>query len=339
MGVWGGLYPAQAVFAGRRFRKVLLNPPSFEPGSWCGAGKLWIDVNEGEYWLTSRPRLGAEKRGYAVEIYRSRNGEDYSLVTWLAKEELSEMVGKTIQSIENQQLLRDPLTGKYHLYLSVDVAEENVAGDEKRIFESKWETLLLVAEDPSGPWQLEGFALKGDRDYDSGEARDCTIDIVDGRYLCLYKARRAGTGTVHTALAVSSDGKNWVKLGVPTVDGKPQPDYFLLNGSIHAGSLGPVFIGTATFDVVNGAALTKRFASYVIDYRNLNLESLFVAEWKPGSRYEHPQYPIHTYCNVVRDPLSGRWLMWIEAVDPTLSKEPGLNTEVDRVLLYVSGEG
>ena len=336
MGMWSGLYPLQAIFARRRFRRVLLNPPCFDPGSWCGAGKLWIDEHDGEYWLTSRPRMGSEKRGYAVEIYRSRNGEDYSLVTWLTKEELSESIGKTVQSIENQQLLRDPFSGKYHLYLSVDIAERNVAGDEKRIFESKWETFLLVAEDPSGPWKPEGFALRGDKDYDSGEARDCTIDIVDGRYICLYKARKAGTKVVHTALAVSSDGRDWVKLGIPTVDGEHQPDYFLLNGSIHAGSLGPIFIGTKTLDVVNGAALTKYFAGYVIDYRNLNLESIFVAEWKASSRYEHPQYPIHTYCNVVYDPLSDRWLTWIEAVDPILSREPGLNTEVDRVLLYVS---
>jgi hypothetical protein len=336
MGMWHGFYPTQAIFAKKRFRKVLINPPCFDAGSWCGAGKLWIDMDNGEYWLTSRPRMGPEKRGYAVEIYRSRDGESYSLVTWLMKEELSEFVGRTVQSIENQQLLRDPLTGKYHLYLSLDTAERNIAGDEKKIFESKWETFLLIADDPAGPWEPWGFTLRGDRDYDAAEARDCTIDIVDGRYICLYKARKAGANLVHTALAVSSDGKNWTKLGIPNIDGNPQPNYFLLSGSIYAGSAGPIFIGTKTLDVVKGAALTKYFASYIIDYRSLNLESIFVAEWKPGSRYEHPQYPIHTYCNVVHDPLSDKWLTWIEAVDPTSSKEPGLNTEVDRVLLYVS---
>jgi len=334
--MWSGLYPPQAIFARKRFRKILLDPPSFDPGSWRGAGKLWIDEDSGEYWLTSRSRIGSEKRGYAVEIYRSRNGEDYTFITWLTKEELSESIKRTVQSIENQQLLRDPLTDKYHLYLSIDVSESNVAGDEKRIFESRWETFLLIAEDPAGPWEPWGFILRGNLDYDSGESRDCTIDIIDGKYICLYKARKANTRVVHTALAVSNDGKNWVKLGIPKIDGRHQPDYFLLNGSIHAGSLGPIFIGTETLEVVNGAALTKYFASYVIDYRNLNLESTLITEWKPGSRYEHPKYPIHTYCNVIYDPLCDRWLTWIEAVDPTLSKEPGLNTEVDRVLLYIS---
>jgi len=331
-----GLYPPQAIFANRRFRKILLDPPCFDAGSWCGAGKLWIDKDDEEYWLTSRPRVGSEKRGYAVEIYRSRDGENYSLVAWLTKEEVSELVGRAVQSIENQQLLRDPLTGKYHLYLSLDTSERNVAGDEKRIYDSKWETFLLSAEDPAGPWQPWGFVLRGDKDYDTSEARDCTIDIIDGRYFCLYKARKMGTSAVHTALAVSGDGKDWVKLGVPTIDGKPQPDYFLLSGSIHSGAVGPIFIGTETLEVINGAALTKHFVSYAIDYRNLNLERMFIAEWKASSRYEHLEYPIHTYCNVVHDPLSDRWLTWIEAVDPVFSKEPGLNTEVDRVLLYVS---
>lgn len=336
MVMWYGMYPPQAIFANRKFRKVLLDPPCFDAGSWCGAGKLWIDVDGREYWLTSRPRMGAEKRGYAVEIYRSRDGENFSLVTWITKEELSEITGKIVQSIENQQILRDPLTGMYHLYLSIDIAERNIAGDEKRIFESRWETFLLISDDPAGPWKPWGFVLRGDREYDSGEARDCTIDIIDGRYICLYKARKAGTSIVHTALALSSDGKNWVKLGVPTIDKNPQPDYLLLNGSIHPGSTGPIFIGTKTMEVVKGAALTKYLVSYVIDYRNLNLETIFTTEWIPKSRYEHPEYPIHTYCNVVYDPLSDRWLTWIEAVDPIYSKEPGLNTEVDRVLLYVS---
>jgi len=313
-----------------------LDPPDFEPGSWCGAGKLWIDEDSEEYWLTSRPRKGAELRGYAVEIYRSRDGENFSLVTWITKDELSEIVGERVQSIENQQLLRDPNTGLYHLYLSIDVYRENVAGDASRVYESKWETYLLTSDDPSGPWRGEGFALRGDMDYDSGESRDCTIDIIDGRYICLYKARKSGTSRVNMALATSSDGKRWVKAGILRINGEAQPDYLMLNGSIIAGCTGPIYVGTVTTDVVKGAGLTKRFAAFVIDYRNVNLEEIFIADWKPGSRFEHPEYPIHTYSNVVYDPIKDNWLIIIEAVDPTKSKEPGLNLEVDRLLLYTS---
>ena len=334
---WYGLYPLQALFFRRKFKKVVLDPPNFNPGSWCGAGKLWIDEENEEYWLTSRPREGKIRRGYATEIYRSNDGENYNLITCVSKEELSEAIKARVQSIENQQLLRDPSTGRYHLYLSLDIAQENLAGEESRIFESKWETFLLTAEDPSGPWKPEGFVIRGDREYDGGEARDSTIDIIDGQYFCLYKARKIGTSVVHTALAVSKDGKEWQKLGVLKVDNEQQPNYFLLSGSIVPGSTGLFFVGTKTLEVVEGAALTKYFAVYRIDHENLNLKTIFLAPWTPLSRYEHKEYPIHTYSQVVFDTIrKDRWLIWIEAVDPNCSKALGLNSEVDRVLLYTS---
>jgi len=334
---WYGSLLPQAIYARRKFKKIILNPPNLNPGSWCGAGKLWLDAESEEYWLTSRPREGEVKRGYAVEIYRSKDGENYAPSTWITKEELSEMAGTQVHSIENQQILRDPLTERFHLYLSLDVARENIAGDAKRIFESKWETYLLSSEDPSGPWKPEGFVLRGDKDYDSGEARDSTIDIIDGQYFCLYKARREGTNVVNTALALSQDGKSWAKLGILKVDGNVQPNYFLLSGSILPSCLGPTFVGTKTTTVVNGASLTNHFVAFRLDYRNMNLETVFSTSWIPGSRFEHDEYPIHTYAQVLPDTIKkNRWLIWIEAVDPYYSKGVGLNLEVDRVLLYTS---
>ncbi|MEM2598492.1 MAG: hypothetical protein QW482_02125 [Thermoproteota archaeon] len=335
---WYGLYPPQAIFSKRRFRRVILDPPNFNPGSWCGAGKMWIDEDNGEYWLTSRPREMREmRRGYAVEIYRSRDGENYDIVTWITKEELSEMTKTQILSIENQQLLKDPLTGRYHLYLSLNVSRENLVVEGKAFTESRWETFLLTSEDPSGSWEPEGFVIRGSEDYDGGEARDATIDIVDGRYFCLYKARKAGTAIVKTALAVSTDGKSWIKLGVPTVDGKSQPDFFLLSGSIIPGSTGLVFIGTKTLDVIRGNALTKHFVAYSMDLARLNLETVFEKIWTPLSRFEHVEYPIHTYAQAVFDRIRGdRWLIWVEAVDPTHTRELGWSTQVDRLVLYTS---
>ena len=333
MGTWSGLYPPQAIFANRQFRKVLLDPPNFEPGSWCGAGSMWLDEDTEEYWLSSRPRMKPEKRGYAVEIYRATDGENFNLVNRITKEELSEVIGRKVLSIENQQLIRDPLTGLYHLYLSVDVVVKE--GDKEQGIRSKWETLLLITDDPTSSWEPYGFVLRCDRDYDFYEARDCTIGIVDGRYFCLYKAR-SKSNVVNTALAISNDGKNWIKLGVPTIDGKPQPKYLLLSGSIYGGSLGPIFIGTETHTVIKGAALTKHFTAYVIDYKNINLERLFIEEWEPLSMFEHPEYPIHTYCDITYDSLRDLWLITVEAIDPNYTKELGLNTEVDRLLLYTS---
>jgi len=276
------------------------------------------------------------RRGYAVDIYRSRNGEDFSLAESITKEELGGICGREVHSIEGQQLLRDPLTGLYFLYLSVDTAKENIAGETDKVYESKWETYLMTSEDPNGPWKGECFALVGDADYDNGEARDATIDVVDGRYIALYKARRSGTMEVHMALALSPDGRKWSKLGELTVDGETQSDFNLLSGSIFSGCTGPIFIGTKTTEVIRGAALTKHFAAYAIDYRRLNLETIFEASWIPGSRYEHEEYPIHTYASLAYDSIEDRWLTAIEAVDPIFSKGPGLNSEVDRLLLYVT---
>jgi len=158
--MWHGLYPPQAVLRGRRFRKILLDPSNFNPGSWCGAGKLWIEAESGEYWLTSRPREGPPKRGSAVEIYRSKDGENYSLVSETTKEELSEISGVTVHSIEGQQILHDPLTGRYYLYLSVDVAKENVAGRHNRTYESRWETYLMTADPPEDLGRVKASSYK-----------------------------------------------------------------------------------------------------------------------------------------------------------------------------------
>lgn len=81
-------------------------------------------------------------------------------------------MGRAVQSMENRQLLRDPLAGVHHPYLSIDVAERGAAGDERRVFESEWETFLAVADDPAELWG-PGDSYSGAIGYDSGGARDC----------------------------------------------------------------------------------------------------------------------------------------------------------------------
>jgi hypothetical protein len=200
----------QEIFRNRKFKRVVLDPPNFNPGSWRGAGKLLLE--EDEYWLTSRPRT-VETRGYGVEVFHSNNGEDFHLVSLVTKEEIAATAEIKVFSIENNQLIRDPSTGKYHLYASLNVGAERP---------ERWETYLLTADDPRGPWRGEGFVIRTDRPYDSEEARDCTVDVLDGRYLGLCKARAQGSEKIYTELLTSRDGRNWVKLGIPTVDGRQQ---------------------------------------------------------------------------------------------------------------------
>ena len=314
---WHGLLPPQYILSRRRFKRVVLDPPDLEPGSWRGAGKALVDYDSGLFWMTTRPRRATPIRGYAVEIYRSRDGDSYDLATVMDKETVSSMAGITVNSIEGQQLLRDPSTGRYHLYLSVDTPP---AG---------WATLLLVADDPKGPWESRGIVMERGPGFDSMEARDATIDIVDGRYFALYKA--SDGERIRMALATSGDGVRWRKHGLLRLDGLEQPPALLLCGKILAGSLGPIFMGCESRAIVRGAMVGDTFAAYAIDHRGMNLERIFAARWDPRSPYERGDFPIHSYLDMVYDPFKDRLLMYVEAIDP---KDIGLNQEVDRVLLY-----
>jgi len=328
---WMGTIPPQYIFANRRFKKVVLDPPDFNPGSWIGAGSVIIDFETNEYWLTARLRKMPPLRGYEVKIYKSLNGEDFREAVALSKDDLSKLSGLNILSIEGQQLIKDPLTGKYYFYLAVDSGPTDVG----------WDTLLLSSEDPSGPWKSHGIVLRRSESYDELGARDVVVGIVDGKYLALYKAQRRNLESsnlkdyiVNVALATSKDGIKWEKQGLFTVDGRKQPAYLMLYGNIFAGSLGPLFIGLARKYRVKGCGLARHFEAYTIDYRNLNLETVFSTEWIPLSPYERKDYPTHGYMNVVYDWLKNRILLYLEALDPHYTKEIGWNTQVDRLILY-----
>ena len=332
-GFWRGIIPPQQILSNRRFKCVVLNPPNFSPGSWIGAGKVLVDYNSKEFILTARPRkVEGDVRGYSAEIYRSKNAEKFELTCTISKEEVASRSGLRIHSIEGNQLLKDPLTGRWHFYLSVDIGKEFVWGG------SYWETLLMTADNLEGPWESKGLVLKRGETFDANQARDPTIDIIDGRYFCLYKA----TDTEHrtqAALATSPDGIKWVKHGPFTIDGKPQPSYVLLSGTIFAGSNGPLFMGFDGRRHVDNPkyrriAVANMFSAYNLDYRRMNLETVFTAPWKPLSQYEHEKYPAHSYMTLAYDPFKKRMLIYTEAIDPKLTKEIGLNSNVERVILF-----
>ena len=89
--------PAQYIFKNLRFIGVALEPPDWKPGSWCGAGKAIVDYENEEYLLTSRPRkMEGGVRGYAAEIYRSKDGVRFDLVSRITKEEVAEKSGTKI---------------------------------------------------------------------------------------------------------------------------------------------------------------------------------------------------------------------------------------------------
>jgi hypothetical protein len=339
-----GASPPQYLFENRRFIGIALEPPDRNPGSWTGAGKALRDPESGLFYLSARPRKAeGGVRGYAAEIHRSEDGVGFERVGLVTKEEASAASGIGIYSIEGTQLLRDPATRKWHFYISVDTGESFVWGG------IQWETLLLTSTSLEGPWESQGIVLAHDQDYDANQARDSSIDIVDGLWICLYKAMD-GRRNVRPALALSNDGVHWRKRGPLTVDGGDHIAF--LNGSLVPGCTGPLFVGLESSladgrqksdEVVYadehgiGHGSSDTFAvAYLLDHRAGNLEPLYRVYWEPGSRYEHPRYPLLGYSSIIWDEPRSRYLIYVEAIDAELTKRIGINETVERVLVYES---
>ncbi len=341
-GLQAGVVSPQFVFASRRFRCVVLDPPDLSPGSWIGAGKALFNQETQEFLLTARPRTAQEgERGFGAHVYRSCDGERFELLSSVSKQEVSEKSGLRIHSIEGTQLLRNPLTGRWHLYMSVDTGSEFVWGG------LYWQTILLTAPDPGGPWMAEELILRNDRPYDANQARDCTVDIVDGLWLCVYRAVDAER-RIRPALATSANGISWRKEGVLTVDGTDRLAF--LSGTIFPGTSGPLFMGLERPQgdpwapareeyadhrgLLHGSGPSPNFVAYSVDLRNRNLETIFRAPWSAGSPYEHQQHPLLGYSSLVYDPLRHRMLNYVETIDAELTTRISLNDTVERVLLY-----
>ena len=88
------------------------------------------------------------------------------------------------------------------------------------------------------------------------------------------------------------------------------------------------------YGVGHGGGSVPRFCAYILDYRNLNLETVFRAPWIPKSEYEQAEHPLLGYSSSVYDPRGKRLLMYVEAIDGKLSRAIGLNETVERLLVY-----
>lgn len=339
--VWAGFLPPQYLFAKARFKGIALEPPDTTPGSWTGAGNCVFDHTTKRFVLTSRLRT-AEKnaRGFAVDIFTSADGERFETVSRITKELVTELSGSAVHSLEGVQILRDPLTGRWYCYLSVNHDPEFAWGG------IHWQTLLVTAEDLAGPWAFGGWVLKNDQVYDAHHARDASFGIVDGKWLCLYKARD-NAHIARPALATSQDGIHWRKHGPLLVDRLPRAVW--MNGTFFASAHGPLFIGLekpedeghAEDDVVRADAQAighgggvRNFVAYILDARGGNLECVYRERWRARSEYEDREHPVLGYMSLVGDLERNRILIYVEAIDPTLSRGIGLNETVERLLVY-----
>jgi hypothetical protein len=336
------------LFENRSFVSVALDPPDFEPGSWIGAGKAIYDEQIGSFVITARPRRAWENvRGYACNIYTSPEGTTLTLRRSVTKEEVQALAEMPVQSIEGTQLLRNPDDGRWHLFVSVDTGEDFIWGGVQ------WETILLTSDSLDGPWEYEGKVLGNDELYDAHQARDATVDIVNGSWLCLYKAKDSRREE-RPALATSSDGVNFQKHGTLTIDGSDTLAF--LSGTIFPHGSGERFIGLRVqlsdsrnrrtgvvyadeHGIGHGGGPAARFVAYDLDRDNMDLRTVFDETWTPLSPYEHGSHPLLGYSSLVLDPDRGRILIYLESIDPDLSRAIGINETVERLIVYQTPSG
>jgi len=336
------------IFENRSFAGVALDPPDFQPGSWIGAGKAIHDDELDRFVLTARPRMaGGNVRGYACNIYLSPDGTSFELVSIVRKEEVQELAGFPVQSIEGTQILRNPDNGSWHLFVSADTGSEFIWGGVK------WETLLLTSESLKGPWTYRGKVLENDRGYDSQQARDATIDVIDGKWLCLYKAKNSSREE-RPALAISSNGVDFTKLGTLTVGGSDELCF--ISGTLFPLGDGQRFMGLRVqlsdtrakkpgvvyadeHGIGHGGGPAARFVAYDLDIPEMDLRPAFDSTWLPLSPFEHVEHPLLGYSSLVMDHRRNRILIYLESIDPELSRAIGINETVERLLVYQAPAG
>jgi hypothetical protein len=340
---WLGFPPPQRLFSGRRFLGVALDPPNELPGSWIGAGKAMFLEEDRRFLLTARPRkVEGDVRGFAAQVFTSEDGVEFNFLSEVTAKKVQETSGIPIHSIEGTQLLRNPATGLWHFFLSCDTGDTFVWGGVQ------WETVLLTSSNLNGPWKSEGKVLPNGDGFDACQARDSSIDIVDGLWICLYKAKDTNRQE-RPALATSLDGMEWTKHGPLTVDGEDRIAF--LSGSFFPCSQGPMFLGIETqladsrqrkADVVyadehgigHGGGSTPHFVAYLLHRREADLETIYRAPWQPGSEFEHSEHPLLGYSSLAYDPSEDRILAYLEAIDPRKSRAIGLNETVERTVVY-----
>ncbi len=103
-----------------------------------------------------------------------RDGIHCERIAGLSKEDILAKEGIEIHSVEGSQLLRHLSTDKPHFHVSIDT------GTDVAWRSLEWEAMLFMAEELAGPWESKGIILPNDQDCDARQAKDSTIDIVDG---------------------------------------------------------------------------------------------------------------------------------------------------------------
>jgi hypothetical protein len=84
----------------------------------------------------------------------------------------------------------------------------------------------------------------------------------------------------------------------------------------------------------HGGGPRPKFVAYLLDEKRMNLETLFAEDWYGLSPYEHPEHPLLGYSSTAFDSKRNRFLFYTEGLDPEYTEAIGINSTVERLLVY-----
>lgn len=265
---------------------VILEPDKNEPEWWAGAPSVVRDTS-GVFWLACRMRTADAPRGlrgYEIRILRSEDGEHFSKVHSIRREEVP------IPGFERPALCQDPATGRFKLYGC-----------------GPWQGgpwTIIQFDDAECPDRfvpstarpvISSLPKKHDRDVAPTDYKDPVIFHAEGSWHCLV------IGTVRQTERIfhfqSLDGFVWKPVGFPYESLLPLSgwhDFFVRPASVLALGVGYLFIyegsSTSWFDPVYNIGTGLGFTFDLNHVTDLTPESPFLLSSTPSEHFATFRY-------------------------------------------------
>ncbi len=285
--------------------EVVAQPRNASEGNWAGAPSAVYDDNSSEYWLVYRVRDVVE-RGVEIHIARSKDGLHFKDERVFTREEL----GGDVISVERSSILKNPVSGKFMLYISYE--KDFARGSFPKKYGRRGRWVISKFDDVDDPRDFDPDTLKTvltgtPNTVDNASVKDPYVVTLGRIYLMYY----IGSGTFEqTFLAYSNNGMKWekyegnpvLKLGgwhnyatrpcsiLPIENG-----FLLLYGGSNMEWYAPVY------NIATGYA-------YTLDFKNfIDLTPISPSLTSPtGNKYKTVRY-----CDVLKDET--RILLYYEA--------------------------
>lgn len=151
--------------------RTILEPPGQGYGYWAGAPSAVYDPDQDRFYTYYRLRSPRTKgRGGECGIAMSDRGEAFTSI-WTARK-----ADFDATSVEKGCLIRDPLTGKWRLYLSYEVGQ----GYDRN--PPTWRIDLIEADSPDAFDPLEARPIIDGPMFGYSFAKDPVVIVVGGEF-------------------------------------------------------------------------------------------------------------------------------------------------------------